>query len=218
MGVTHCHYIHDRIHNFNHTGKPDPNMARSLGRQLRWKCQPKCYDQHEDPTVFLNPVSGKNYTFENSYYKRVLRKLGVLGIDQQFIFSEDGRQIAKQFADNFEDFRRYFAFTMSRMGSIGVLTGNQGEIRHHCRYTNAEYPKIWSEDLYLDHLSWEDHLVSFGSLELLLFLDWVVYLTSSSPIRIRIVFFNQWTAALFPILQGNAIFTSISMNGHTSIE
>ncbi|XP_008788344.3 probable peroxidase 26 [Phoenix dactylifera] len=142
MGVTHCHYIHDRIHKFNHTGKPDPSMAPSLARRLRQKCQPKCYDGHRDPTVFLNPTSGKNYTFENSYYKRVLRKLGVLGIDQQFIFSEDGLRIAKQFADNFEDFRRYFAFTMSRMGSIGVLTGNRGEIRHHCRYTNAEYPKI----------------------------------------------------------------------------
>ena len=129
MGVTHCHYIHDRIHNFNHTGKPDPSMARSLGQRLRRKCQPKCYDTHQDPTVFLNPISGKNYTFENSYYKRVLRKLGVLGIDQQLTSSEDGRRIAVQFANNFEDFRRYFAFTMSRMGSIGVLTGNQGEIR-----------------------------------------------------------------------------------------
>ncbi|XP_010909935.1 probable peroxidase 26 [Elaeis guineensis] len=142
MGVTHCHYIHDRIHNFNHTGKPDPSMARSLARQLRGKCQPKCYDMHQDPTVFLNPISGKSYTFSNSYYKRVLRNLGVLGIDQQITSSEDGRRIADQFAHNFEDFRRYFAFTMSRMGSIGVLTGTKGEIRSHCRYTNAENPKI----------------------------------------------------------------------------
>lgn len=142
MGVTHCHYIYDRIHNFNHTGKPDPSMAPSLVRQLRRKCQPKRHDRHRDPTVFLNPTSGKNYTFENSYYKRVVRNLGVLGIDQQITSSADGKRIANQFASNFEDFRRYFAFTMSRMGSIGVLTGSQGEIRSHCRYTNANDPKI----------------------------------------------------------------------------
>ncbi|ONK72106.1 uncharacterized protein A4U43_C04F15770 [Asparagus officinalis] len=48
-----------------------------------------------------------------------------------------GIRIANEFANGFEDFRRYFALGMARLGSLGVLTGKEGEVRNNCRRTNS---------------------------------------------------------------------------------
>ncbi|CAL9040064.1 probable peroxidase 61 [Musa acuminata AAA Group] len=141
MGVTHCRYVHDRIYNFNDTGLPDDLMDCRFARQLAKTCPYRYAPDQPDPTVFLNPHSGGNFTFESSYYSRVLDNQAVLGIDQQFLASKDGVRIASEFAYEFDDFSRYFALAISRMGSIGVLTGSKGEIRRNCRFTNAHYPK-----------------------------------------------------------------------------
>lgn len=137
MGVTHCRYIHDRLYNFNHTGQPDKSMDPSLVLQLRRTCPAKPMPGTDDPTVFLNRNSGSNYSFQSSYFDNVLKGRGVLGIDQQLITTKDGIRIADEFANSFEDFRRYFALGMARMGSLGVLTGKEGEIRKNCRRTNS---------------------------------------------------------------------------------
>ncbi|WOK94540.1 putative peroxidase 61 [Canna indica] len=140
MGVTHCRYVHDRIYNFNDTGLPDDQMDCRFARQLAQTCPYHLKPGQADPTVFLNPDSGSNYSFSSSYYTRVIDNRAVLGIDQQFITSKDGLRIADEFSHGFSDFQRYFAFSMSRMGSLGVLTGKKGEIRKNCRFTNARYP------------------------------------------------------------------------------
>ncbi|XP_010242724.1 PREDICTED: probable peroxidase 61 [Nelumbo nucifera] len=140
MGRTHCRYILDRLYNFNNTGKPDPSMKQSLLDQLRKQCPPKTRKGQHDPLVFLNPQSGSKYTFSNSYYSRVLRNESILGVDQQLLFGNDTSQITEEFAAGFEDFRKSFALSMSRMGSLGVLTGTQGEIRRNCRFTNKDNP------------------------------------------------------------------------------
>ncbi|RWW24675.1 hypothetical protein GW17_00011030, partial [Ensete ventricosum] len=133
LGVTHCRYVHDRIYNFNDTGLPDDLMDCRFARQLAKTCPYRYPPGQPDPTVFLNPRSGGNFTFESSYYSRVLDNQAVLGIDQQLVTSKDGVRIASEFAYEFDDFKRYFALAISRMGSVGVLTGSQGEIRRSCR-------------------------------------------------------------------------------------
>ncbi|XP_022960204.1 probable peroxidase 61 [Cucurbita moschata] len=135
MGKTHCSYIKDRLYNFNGTKKADPTMNKSLLKQLQKKCPKK---SKTDPTVNLTPKSGNDYQFTGQYYSRILSKKAVLGIDQQLRFGDDTMQIAQEFApkSGFEDFRRSFALSMSRMGNIKVLTGKDGEIRRNCRRRN----------------------------------------------------------------------------------
>ncbi|KAK1270242.1 putative peroxidase 26 [Acorus gramineus] len=137
LGITHCVHIRDRLYNFNGTRRPDPTMSNSTLKQLRKQCPQKIKPGQPDPTVFLNLHSGKNYTFENYYYSQALHRQAVLGIDQKLTSTMDGVRISQEFADEFEDLRRTFALSMSRMGNIGVLTGNQGEIRKNCRFTNV---------------------------------------------------------------------------------
>ncbi|KAI6699153.1 hypothetical protein NL676_019272 [Syzygium grande] len=137
MGKTHCSYITDRLYNFNNTGKPDPNMDSSFLDQISKECPPNSKSQG-DPQVFLDPASGSSYTFSNSFYTRLLNRQAVLGVDQQLALGDDTSQIAQEFEAGFEDFRKVFALSMNRMGNIGVLTGDQGEIRKSCRAVNTK--------------------------------------------------------------------------------
>ncbi|XP_077228351.1 peroxidase superfamily protein [Tasmannia lanceolata] len=141
VGTTHCRYIRDRLYNFSGTGKPDPTMNKSFLKQLQKQCPPKRIGR-SDPIVFLNPDSGSNYTFNNSYYTRVLENKAVLGIDQQLRFGPDTLQITKEFATGIRDFKLAFALAMFDMGNIGVLTGKQGEIRKDCRFRNIDNPHL----------------------------------------------------------------------------
>lgn len=135
MGKTHCRYIMDRLYYFNGTKKPDPSMNKSFLQELQKKCPKK---SNKDSTVNLTPKSGNDYQFTGLYYSKILSKKAVLGIDQQLLFGTDTKEIAEEFAPNsgFEDFRRSFALSMSRMGNIKVLTGDDGEIRRNCRRRN----------------------------------------------------------------------------------
>ncbi|XP_050213648.1 probable peroxidase 61 [Mercurialis annua] len=138
LGQTHCSYVEDRLYNFKGTGKPDPYMDKTFATEMRKLCPRRTKKGQSDPQVFLNPDSGSNNKFTESFYKRVSSYKSVLGVDQQLLFSNDTLQIAQEFAANFEDLRRSFALSINRMGNINVLTGNTGEIRRHCRFTNKK--------------------------------------------------------------------------------
>lgn len=135
LGQTHCSFIVDRLYNYNGSGKPDPSMSATLLETLRKACPPRKKGQ-TDPLVYLNPQSGSNYNFTESYYGRILSRDAVLGVDQQLRYGDDTEQITEEFAVGFEDFRRSFALSMYRLGNLKPLTGNQGEIRRNCRFTN----------------------------------------------------------------------------------
>ncbi|XP_057502714.1 probable peroxidase 26 [Actinidia eriantha] len=138
MGRTHCRYIWDRLYNFNNTGKRDPSMKKSFLKEMRKQCPLKLKSGQSDPLLYLNPVSGPNYNFTNTYYSRVLSGESVLGVDQQLRFGNDTKQISKEFAEDIEDFRGSFALSISRMGGLRVLTGDKGQIRLNCRYVNQK--------------------------------------------------------------------------------
>ncbi|GAU21969.1 hypothetical protein TSUD_111090 [Trifolium subterraneum] len=140
LGQTHCSFILDRLYNYNGTGNSDPSLGATFRDKLRGLCPPKTKKGQHDPLVYLNPESGSDYIFRESYYKRILRNEAVLGIDQQLLYGDDTKEITDEFAAGFEDFRREFAHSMFKMGNIKFLTGNQGEIRRNCRFTNKGNP------------------------------------------------------------------------------
>ncbi|KAJ4969462.1 hypothetical protein NE237_016163 [Protea cynaroides] len=138
MGRTHCHYILDRLYNYKGSGKADPSMDKTFLAEMKKKCPPKTGKGQHDPLVFLNPDS--QYSFSDSYYSRVLNNLSVLEVDQQLKYGNDTEAITEDYNVSLLDFKLTFTLSMNRMGSIGVLTGKNGEIRRHCRYTNANNP------------------------------------------------------------------------------
>lgn len=113
-------------------------MATSFVTEMRKLCPQQLKKGQTDPLVFLDQESGSNYNFTQSYYSRILSQKAVLRIDQQLLYGNDTSQIIEEFAAGFEDFRKSFALSMSRMGNINVLTGKQGEIRRVCNSTNSQ--------------------------------------------------------------------------------
>ncbi|PIN26432.1 Peroxidase [Handroanthus impetiginosus] len=142
MGKTHCTYIHNRLYNFNNTGKPDPTMSKSELNKLRQQCPQTLKQGQKDPTVFLTDKDGPQYNFTNTYYSNVLSHNSVLKVDQNLLNDINSTQIVQEYAANKEQFRREFAFSISRMGGLKVLTGKQGEIRLNCRVINKNNPNI----------------------------------------------------------------------------
>ncbi|KAI3828974.1 hypothetical protein L1987_03087 [Smallanthus sonchifolius] len=59
-----------------------------------------------------------------------------LGVDQQLRYGGDTYDLTDEFASSVEDFKGEFAFSMSRMGGLKVLTGTNGQIRLNCRTVN----------------------------------------------------------------------------------
>ncbi|KAG9142234.1 hypothetical protein Leryth_007672 [Lithospermum erythrorhizon] len=140
MGRTHCKNIRDRLYNFKNTGKPDPSMDKTVLNSLRKQCPQTLKRGQHDPLVYLTPESGGQFKFTNSYYKNVLANKSVLGVDQQLsVGNDDTQQIVNDYASSFEQFRRIFAFSISRMGGLRVLTGTKGEIRRNCRVPNKSH-------------------------------------------------------------------------------
>ncbi|XP_057777807.1 probable peroxidase 26 [Salvia miltiorrhiza] len=142
MGKTHCANVNGRLYNLNNTGKADPSMSKSELDKLRKQCPKSLKQGQKDPTVFLTDKNGEQYKFSNTYYVNVVANSAVLKVDQDLLRNYNTTQLALEYAGAFEHLRRQFALSMSRMGSLKVLTGMQGEIRQNCRFTNKNNPYI----------------------------------------------------------------------------
>ncbi|KAK4482711.1 hypothetical protein RD792_009878 [Penstemon davidsonii] len=136
VGITHCSLIRDRIYNFQNTGKSDPNMDSALLTTLTARC-PQNSSTSIDNSVNLdqNPLS--SMTVDNSYYRQIVKRRGVLQIDQDLALDPLSNNTVAAIANGF-DFSTRFGQAMIKLGGVQVLTGKQGEIRRSCRATNKQ--------------------------------------------------------------------------------
>ncbi|KAK1438237.1 hypothetical protein QVD17_04043 [Tagetes erecta] len=136
MGRTRCSNILDRLYNVSNTGKPDPTMEATTLSYLQKQCPKKVKLGQSNPLINLNP-DNPTHKFTNSYYSRVLGNKSLLGVDQQLLYGgSDAYDLTDEYAKGIEDFRGEFAYSISRMGGLKVLTGNKGEIRLNCHVVN----------------------------------------------------------------------------------
>ncbi|GAB4842988.1 Peroxidase 40 [Ancistrocladus abbreviatus] len=77
-------------------------------------------------------------TFDNQYYVNLLSGEGLLASDQALVSGDDAlvRELVELYVEDQEAFFDDFKRSMLKMGSIEVLTGSDGEIRHNCRVIN----------------------------------------------------------------------------------
>jgi peroxidase len=72
-----------------------------------------------------------------SYYNDVLANRGLFTSDQTLLTnSATANQVNQNARNDPHVWERKFAAAMVKMGQIGVLTGNAGEIRTNCRVIN----------------------------------------------------------------------------------
>ncbi|CAI0449737.1 unnamed protein product [Linum tenue] len=136
VGVAHCSFLSERIHNFKGSGKPDPSMDQFTVNTLRSRCPINAIEN----TVNLDQNPFSPLVLDNSYYQNILLRRGVLQIDQELGMNRFTRPIIANLA-NSVDFPARFGAAMVRLGAVGVLTGTQGEIRSSCRVVNKAVKK-----------------------------------------------------------------------------
>ncbi|XP_040378257.1 peroxidase P7-like [Oryza brachyantha] len=126
LGFSRCTNFRDRL--YNETATLDGSLAASL----RGPCPRTGGDDNLAP---LDPTPAR---FDGAYYGSLLRARGLLHSDQQLfaggLGATDG--LVRFYASNPDAFRRDFAESMVRMGSLSPLVGNQGEVRVNCRKVN----------------------------------------------------------------------------------
>ncbi|XP_042488308.1 peroxidase 60-like [Macadamia integrifolia] len=142
VGVTHCSFILDRLFDLQgqRGGKPDPTMDPRLSAVLKRRCPLKA---SVDSPVNLDQNLRSANIVDNSFYKEILIKRGILQIDQELALDRRTRPIVVGLA-NGTTFPAQFGSAMIKMGSIGVLTGRQGEIRKSCRAVNPHSHRVKS--------------------------------------------------------------------------
>ncbi|WOL18979.1 peroxidase 57-like [Canna indica] len=128
VGITHCSVILNRLYNYNGSGKPDPTMDPNLVSVLKARCPQR---STVDNSVVLDQATPNNV--DNSYYKQIMAKKGILRVDQNIALETVTNGTVKALATGALNFPTLFGNAMVKMGAIQVLTGTQGQIRKYCR-------------------------------------------------------------------------------------
>jgi len=132
FGFAQCFTFKPRLFNFGGSGKSDPSLDSSLLQNLQKVC-PNQADSDSNLAP-LDPVTTN--TFDNTYYKNVLSNSGLLQSDQALLGDNTTSALVTNYSKWPILFFRDFAVSVEKMGRIGVLTGQQGQIRKNCRAVN----------------------------------------------------------------------------------
>ncbi|XAR57819.1 Peroxidase [Bertholletia excelsa] len=129
IGFAQCFTFKSRLFNFSGSGNPDPTLDASLLSNLRTLCANS--DSNLAP---LDPVTTSR--FDNVYYKNLLSSTGLLQSDQALVGDNRTADMVNNYSKYPYLFAKDFGVSMVKMGNIGVLTGQKGEIRKNCRVVN----------------------------------------------------------------------------------
>ncbi|CAI9086995.1 OLC1v1020945C1 [Oldenlandia corymbosa var. corymbosa] len=132
IGRSHCTSFSNRLFNFNTTTNQDPSLDPVYALQLSRQCPPG--STNPNSVVPMDPFTPT--IMDTSYYNNILASRGLFTSDQTLLTnSATANEVIANSQSPFV-WRSKFADAMVRMGQIGVLTGEVGEIRANCRVIN----------------------------------------------------------------------------------
>lgn len=130
IGVAHCGAFSRRLFNFTGKGDADPSLNATYAGMLKTKCPNPA---NPATTVEMDPQS--SLSFDSHYYDILFENKGLFQSDAALLTNRNSAKIAKRLQIQ-NDFFMEFAKSMKKMGAIGVLTGNAGQIRKQCSKIN----------------------------------------------------------------------------------
>ena len=133
IGRSHCSSFINRLYNFSGTSGQDPTLDSRYAARLKTMCPEGSTDPNQ--VVPMNP-SSPSITDED-YYVDVLRNRGLFTSDQTLLTDTATANQVRQNARNPFLWKTKFASAMVKMGQLGVVTGDAGEIRANCRVINS---------------------------------------------------------------------------------
>nr|DAD37893.1 TPA_asm: hypothetical protein HUJ06_008534 [Nelumbo nucifera] len=131
LGVSHCSIISNRLYNFDGQGNPDPSLNPAYADFLRTQCP-----NPADPSTVVEMDPQSSLNFDNHYFAIVNQNMGLFQSDAALL-TDPVSAMTVQSLQNANTFFSEFTKSLTKMGNIGVLTGNEGEIRTQCRVVNS---------------------------------------------------------------------------------
>ena len=131
IGFAHCGKFSKRIYSFSPKTRIDPSLNSGYALQLRQMCP-----QRVDPRIAINMDPTTPRTFDNAYFKNLQQGKGLFTSDQVLFTDQRSRATVNSFANSETAFRQAFVSAITKLGRVGVKTGNAGEIRRDCSRVN----------------------------------------------------------------------------------
>ncbi|KAM4122924.1 hypothetical protein ACB094_01G120500 [Castanea mollissima] len=125
LEFAHCSSFQNRIRNFNASLDIDPSLQPSFAASLRSVCP-----MHNKAKNAGTTLDSTTTTFDNVYYKLLLRGKSIFSSDQAPLTTPETTALVSKFASSQQEFDKAFVKSMIKMSSI--TTGGQ-EIRLDCR-------------------------------------------------------------------------------------
>ncbi|KAL3517507.1 hypothetical protein ACH5RR_020096 [Cinchona calisaya] len=129
IGVGHCNLFSNRLYNFTGKGDQDPSLNRNYATFLKRKCP----NLAATSAVNMDPITPTK--FDTNYYVILKRNEGLFQSDAALLTNTSAKSFVNRLI-NPSLFLSEFARSMVRLGNVGVLTGDSGEIRENCRVVN----------------------------------------------------------------------------------
>ncbi|KAI6701286.1 hypothetical protein NL676_015610 [Syzygium grande] len=131
IGFAQCFTFKRRLFDFKGSGKPDPTLDTSLLSSLQSKCP-----NSDASNTNLAPLDSTVDTFDNYYYANLVNNSGLLESDQALIGDARTASLVNYYTTNPTLFFNDFAASMVKLGNVGILTGQSGQIRNKCGSVN----------------------------------------------------------------------------------
>ncbi|OIT30563.1 PREDICTED: peroxidase 10-like [Nicotiana attenuata] len=132
IGFAQCFTFKQRLFDFDGSGNPDPTLDSSLLGNLRSVCP-----NQSDSDSNLAPLDAVTINkFDNVYFKNLMNNSGLLQSDQALMNDNKTASMVSTYSKYPYLFSKAFAASMVKLTNLGVLTGQDGEIRKNCRLVN----------------------------------------------------------------------------------
>ncbi|KAL3508027.1 hypothetical protein ACH5RR_033409 [Cinchona calisaya] len=131
IGVTHCSLVAKRLYNFTGKGDTDPSLNPAYAATLKTICP---IPINANTTLGMDP--GSSESFDSHYFVALKKNMTLFQSDSALLTNPFSARLASQLR-NPRFFFSLFARSVMKMGSIGVLTNGDGEIRKNCHVVNG---------------------------------------------------------------------------------
>lgn len=132
IGFAQCFTFKGRLFDFKGSGKPDPSLDPSSLSNLQSKCPNRDASNRN-----LAPLDSSTDRFDNAYYTNLKSNTGLLESDQALMGDPQTAAMVNFYSTmNQYYFYNDFSASMVKLGNVGVLTGQNGQIRKKCGAVN----------------------------------------------------------------------------------
>nr|XP_043608588.1 peroxidase 10-like [Erigeron canadensis] len=132
IGFAQCFTFKPRLFNFNGSAAPDPQLDTSLAASL----QTACPNQDSSDTNLVPLDSVTTTKFDNIYFKRLVNNSGILGSDQALMSDNRTASMVINYSKFPYLFAKDFGASMIKLSTVGVITGQNGQVRNKCNVVN----------------------------------------------------------------------------------